>query len=122
MLIGVYGTLKRGFRADYLLKHGKFLISGFFKIPFKMYDTGSFPVLVKDVNNHKHNIFLEIFEINDPSIITSLDMYEGYPSLFVKSVVDNITDDIVVIYTAGKGLEEDANNGLYEIIKSGKYE
>lgn len=86
--IGVYGTLKKNFHPNHILREGnaKLIKEGYYKIPYKMFYTGYFPFLQSDDKNN--NIYLEIYEI-DKYTENNLDIYEGYPVLFEdrKSVV-----------------------------------
>lgn len=112
--IGVYGTLKKGHRANDLLENSDFI--GTFKeaIPFQMYNLGAYPALIKDsVNNI---ITLEVYKVEDPVTLQRLDRYEGYPSLYQKSHI-NVENMDVIIYTMED--KEYVNDSL--IVKSGNW-
>lgn len=117
MLVGVYGTLKKGFRANDLLEDSELVKDGFFKVKYRMHHIGGFPALIP--SKYKNKIYFEIYDVKDESIIEHLDNYEGYPSLFKKNVFE-VDGKSVMIYTAGEGIC--GRKQHYEIIKSGKYE
>lgn len=111
--IGVYGTLKRGQRANGMLATGTFIGEFKVEIPFQMYNLGSFPALVASEENHL--ITLEVYEVNDEQTLRGLDRYEGYPNLYQKSTVQVETMD-VTIYT----MIDKRHGG--ELMESGNWE
>lgn len=88
MYIGVYGTLRKGQRANYMMNKTGFI--GTFKeeLPFIMVDLGSFPALL-DSEEHKFAVF-EVYEINDndEATLRQLDNYEGYPAFYDRKAVE----------------------------------
>ena len=76
--ISVYGTLRKGERANDMLEDCEFLGTTVEKINFKMYNCGSFPALVEsqDVNE----ITFDTYKLPEDSemIERRLDNYEGY--------------------------------------------
>lgn len=118
MIIGVYGTLKNGHRAHYLLGEDAQLVSeGYHEIPYIMMDAGSFPALIPSEKNHK--IHLEIYRIKEENI-KEIDHYEGYPHLFNKEKI-NIDNNEVWIYTFNK-YREGFNEKYFKKIVNGKFE
>lgn len=115
MKVGVYGTLKKGFGANGMLATSRFVKSGYFQIPYQMYDLGAFPALVPDSKMNK--IFLEIYDV-DRSTMQQLDRYEGYPNLYKKHLI-NLEEDEVTIYVGGDSI----NNQIEtcNIVENGKY-
>lgn len=85
MLLSVYGTLKKGFLAHYKLGKTKLVHVGFHDIGFKMIDLGPYPALIK--SKELHPIYLETYEISDETTLQEIDMYEGYPSLYLKETI-----------------------------------
>ena len=83
--IGVYGTLKKGQRANGMLANSPFVGEFRVSIPFQMYNLGSFPALI--ASEEEHGITLEVYHVNDDAILQRLDRYEGYPSLYQKSII-----------------------------------
>jgi len=115
--IGVYGTLKRGQRANGMLASGTFIGEFKVEIPFQMFNLGSFPALVAAEENHP--ITLEVYEVKDEQTLHSLDRYEGFPGLYQKSNIPVITFDgtmDVTIYT----MKDKAYHA--ELMESGNWE
>ena len=76
--ISVYGTLRQGERANYMLKDCEFIGVSEEKLPFKMVDLGSFPALMTTDENNK--LIIETYKLpkDSKAIEARLDMYEGY--------------------------------------------
>jgi gamma-glutamylcyclotransferase (GGCT)/AIG2-like uncharacterized protein YtfP len=82
-IIFVYGTLRRGERADLAKQAHNFdtTFIGDDKINGKMYHLGAFPGVKASSGDFSPNapiVVGELFRIMAPSIITLLDHYEGY--------------------------------------------
>lgn len=78
--VSVYGTLRKGERANYMLDNCEFIGATIEKLPFIMVNLGSFPALLEsEVNNQ---IVLETYKFpEEPNMIEArLDSYEGYQS------------------------------------------
>lgn len=81
----VYGTLRKGERADLSKHQGKFCVSylGLDEINGKLYHCGAFPGLKllasssEDFNPKLPTVVGEVFLVNTPSIGVMLDHYEG---------------------------------------------
>lgn len=88
-LVAVYGTLRKGFGnySTYLDNDGvKYLGEDLTKKEYTMYSINSgFPGVV---HKGKTAITIEVFEILEPSIISSLDALEGYPRMYVKEKIN----------------------------------
>lgn len=84
MLVGVYGTLKKGYSNHRLLENYKFKGTELIEGRYKLYDLGPFPG-IKPGNG---NLFIEIYEVDDQAGLNSLDELEGYPYLYSKNYVD----------------------------------
>jgi len=77
----VYGILKGGFPANYILRSsnyvGKFYVDG-----FKMYDLGQFPAVVRG----KGMIYGEVYEVND-GVLAMCDDLEGVPNFYKRETM-----------------------------------
>lgn len=73
-IVGVYGTLKKGYSNHRLLKDSKFLGSLWSKELFTMYSMGRFPALTKRQNN---SVYFEIYEV-DEDTLENIYRLEGY--------------------------------------------
>lgn len=70
--LGVYGTLKKGNRLNYVLKDSKFL--GEIEIPgFDMYSLGYYPAIERGSGS----ILAEIYEVSD-RVLKLTDSIEGF--------------------------------------------
>lgn len=78
----VYGTLKKGFRANHLLAKSSFVSEAKSILPFSMVGTG-FPQAYLDTKGHP--VKGEIYEITEETLLT-LDYYEGYPGFYSRKV------------------------------------
>lgn len=76
--ISVYGTLRQGERANYMLNKCEFIGVSEEELPFKMVDLGSFPALMTTEENNKLTIETYKLPENSTVIEDRLDMYEGY--------------------------------------------
>ena len=90
-IIFVYGTLRKGERADLAKQSGSFGVCflGNDTIGGKMYHLGAYPG-VKDAADYdagKPTVEGEVFLIVDASIIAVMDAYEGYPHLYDRKQV-----------------------------------
>ena len=111
-IIGVYGTLRKDEGANYKLSNCECI--GIFreKIPFQMYNLGWYPCLTQ--SEEENEITLELYKV-DENTEKMLDSYEGYPSLYQKSII-NINDMEVTIYSMKNG-----KIGSEYIVKSGDW-
>ena len=76
--IGVYGTLKEGFNNyDKFLSPRKAVYKGFVTLPFLMYGTKDYPMLIPSSSlEKKMDIYIEIFELN-PDELKQMDAFEA---------------------------------------------
>ncbi len=74
MLVAVYGTLKTG-EDNYarFLPGRTSLFRGFVEIPYRLYENGSYPMLVASPS--KSRVFVEVFDV-DEAKIKELDALE----------------------------------------------
>lgn len=117
MYIGVYGTLRKNQRANYMMNKTEFIGTFTEKLPFTMVDLGSFPALL-DSEELKTATF-EVYKIDDEDNTTliKLDSYEGYPSFYNRKTVLLKNDMEVWFYFIKK--EESAYHGT--IIENGDW-
>ena len=75
MLVAVYGTLKRGYGNHRRMLNGYIpLQSLFIEIPFHMYATDAYPMILPSLENHP--IYVEVFEV-DAVKLAELDRLEA---------------------------------------------
>jgi gamma-glutamylcyclotransferase (GGCT)/AIG2-like uncharacterized protein YtfP len=72
--VAVYGTLKKGYRNyERLLPGREPIFRGFVSVPYRLYGTPEYPMLVPVFE--KHPVLVEIFEL-EPSKLEELDALE----------------------------------------------
>lgn len=106
-IVGVYGTLKRGYgNYNYFLKNqsyymGKAIIRG-----LKLYTLGGFPGVRPGNRNDK--VKIELFEI-DISILKKIDRLEGIPFMYSRFKATHNKKNIqpIYFYMYNKNLPED---------------
>lgn len=103
-LIFVYGTLRKGERADLSRNGPAFGVSymGEDYISGSLYHLGAYPGVKLDGDTFKEgypDVTGEVFRIMDASIKTILDAYEGYPNLYNRSQVTTARGRRVWVYT-----------------------
>ena len=85
--IFVYGSLKRGQNHHYyLLRDSKFLGSFRTAPKYRLFDAGSYPLLVKD-EDRGHPVQGEVYEVS-PDLLADLDFHEGVPNSYVRGPVE----------------------------------
>lgn len=77
----VYGTLKKGYGANYKLKDETFLGDFVSEDHFRVFGTG-FPMAVLSTDGHP--LRGEVYTV-DTDTLRTLDAYEGYPSFYTRS-------------------------------------
>lgn len=104
----VYGTLKKGHRANHLLDDAEFL-GGYETEPcFTMYDLTSYPAVSIGGTTP---ILGEVYEVDD-STLRKLDAYEGYPTLYQKHTLQTIYGD-VDMYVMDRELAQQYSNNSF---------
>lgn len=86
MYVFVYGTLKQGFHNHQHLENAEFICEATTKDKYPMVNIEEyFPYLINDkgVGNNVHG---EVYKI-DTSILTFLDILEGYPELYIREKI-----------------------------------
>ena len=97
-LLFVYGTLRKGEGSDLSISSGAEFVSED-DINGNIYNLGWYPGVTIGGNNVVHG---EVFKLTDASIIRQLDIYEGYPNLYDRSVVETKGGRRVWVYTINR--------------------
>lgn len=118
VLVGVYGTLRKGCGAEARLGNAKLVDTIEVLIPYAMYSTGPYPVLVS--SNSINKIVFEVYNVKHSETLRELDIYEGYPDLYGKETIETDLGE-VIIYTGGNSLKEYVKNGYFKQITSGDW-
>lgn len=112
-LLFVYGTLRKGERAD-LSKHEKdFGVTylGEDIINAELYDLGSYPGVKEPglgaFEVEEPRVHGDVFRIEDQSIISILDHYEGYPYLYNRTTTETMDGREVWVYTYNGEVDAD---------------
>jgi gamma-glutamylcyclotransferase (GGCT)/AIG2-like uncharacterized protein YtfP len=114
----VYGTLRRGERADLQKQAHNFGVSfmGIDVINGKMYHLGAYPGvknLVVEFDSNLPIVYGEVFRIHEPSIVALMDAYEGYDAdeptrgLYNRSQVFTEKERPVWVYSYNPPVTED---------------
>ena len=108
MKLFVYGTLKKDFHNNYLLKESKFLKDVITDDKFPMFmQWESFPYLKNE--NKGYRIKGELWEVDDEKI-KELDYFEGVPDLYYRDTLKIDAKDVFVYF-----MTEDVNVDDYEL-------
>jgi len=103
MRVFVYGTLKEGFHNHRCLEGATFVKQTRLARPFRMFDTGGFPVLLPATEN-KPGYFPtgEVYELPEGSIgrriLARLDALEGEGRMYHRRVFLDAEGDAVSVY------------------------
>jgi gamma-glutamylcyclotransferase (GGCT)/AIG2-like uncharacterized protein YtfP len=73
MLIGVYGTLKKG-HGNHRLLEGQELVGNITLEGFVMHSLGGFPAIVEG----EGSVVAEVYQVEDGEVLRRLDSLEGY--------------------------------------------
>ena len=84
--LAVYGTLRKSFGNNYLLKNSEFLGERALTLPFKMVDLGSFPGLTPD--DKFNTIIVEVFNVSETLLMSRIDALEGHPNFYTRISID----------------------------------
>jgi gamma-glutamylaminecyclotransferase len=82
--IFVYGSLRRGERANGLLADATFVGEARTAVGFTLYDLGSFPGVVRCGDRA---VLGELYEVDDATL-ERLDRYEGHPHFYLRQAID----------------------------------
>lgn len=117
MYIGVYGTLRIGQRANYMMKNTTLVGTFTEELPFTMVDLGSFPALLDSEEPKKATFEVYDMQDDDAATLRQLDNYEGYPAFYDRKAV-KISNGMEVWFYFMKR-SETAYHG--EVIKDGDW-
>lgn len=116
--IFVYGTLREGKGADYMMK-GNTEPLGVTRICATMFSLGGFPgikVASEDFVTEGPKVEGELHLITDENLSSRLDSYEGYPNLYTRRVVETELGPRTWVY------EYNGEPGAERLIPSGVWE
>jgi gamma-glutamylcyclotransferase (GGCT)/AIG2-like uncharacterized protein YtfP len=103
----VYGTLKRGGRANYLLAGQEFVGEARTLPRYRLFTRNWYPCLVDDPRGYA--IEGELWRVQEPAL-PALDEFEGAADLFERKpiLVEGVAEEIVAYFFLGpvEGLEE----------------
>jgi len=87
--IFVYGTLKRGFDNNDILKDAKYLCKAETVRSFAMFEetSGNYPYLLKDENKGYHKIKGELYKIYRKDVLKKIDYFEGAPDYYKREKI-----------------------------------
>jgi gamma-glutamylcyclotransferase (GGCT)/AIG2-like uncharacterized protein YtfP len=90
----VYGTLKKGFRANFLLENEVFISNAKTIDKFCMVSSelGSYPILYNNVSNLGKKVYGEIYSVSCDKF-EELDSYEDVPNLYKRIEIIVETDE-----------------------------
>lgn len=84
--IFVYGTLKKGGCNNFLLKNDEFLREVVTRPIYRLYDNGSYPMLIEDSKSGKA-IQGELWSVSKATV-ARLDRLEGVPHLYQRKNIE----------------------------------
>lgn len=81
----VYGTLRRGQRANGIINRGTttYVGTGRITTPCRIANLGGFPAICPSLMGH-HQPVVDVYNVEDEDIKNALDHYEGFPRLYTK--------------------------------------
>lgn len=85
-VFAVYGTLRKGQRANHMLKDAKYL--GTDTVQGTLLNIGAYPGYLPSPESH--SVVVDLYEVECDENKRVLDSYEGYPILYEKTLV--VTD------------------------------
>jgi gamma-glutamylcyclotransferase (GGCT)/AIG2-like uncharacterized protein YtfP len=103
MKVFVYGTLKRGFHNHRCLEGAVFVKETCLATPFRMFDTGGFPVILPATEN-KPGYFPtgEVYELPEGGagelVLARLDALESEGYMYHRQEFYTLDDEIVSVY------------------------
>lgn len=87
MYLFTYGTLKKGFCNNSLIRELEFIDTAKTIEKYQMYPCSNyaFPFVIKSEKNHQ--IVGEVYKLNSKKDLDLLDELEGYPSLYIRETI-----------------------------------
>lgn len=110
-LLLVYGTLKKGYGNNHILKDSEYIGERTISA-FTMYHLGGFPAITKEPHGP---ILCELYRINDETL-ARCDRLEGTPTFYYRELVETEKGEEAYIYFYANPL---ALPGRASVIKSG---
>lgn len=96
----VYGTLKRGgIYHHYIPNEDKFLSTAITKEKYKLFACEECPFLIEETNEKSYQVYGEIFEVSEETII-KLDELEEVPDMYYKkniTVLDSTGNEQTIV-------------------------
>jgi gamma-glutamylaminecyclotransferase len=86
MYVFLYGTLKKGYRNNSLMEGQKFIRNVETEPLYRLYDNGSYPMLVLQKNLPANSIKGELWEVTE-KCAKKLDLLEGVPYLYKRAEI-----------------------------------
>jgi len=115
MKFAVYGTLRRGYSNNRVLKDASFIGEGLTQEEYRLTANG-IPFVSR--KNPVSRVKVEVFETEDPSIIDDVDSLEGHPRFYKR-------EEIPVVMTDGEVVTAELyfceGRELLNLIESGDY-
>jgi len=109
-VVGVYGTLRKGYGNHRLLESSEFL--GNAKLRGTMYSLGPFPAISVHGNTDLH---LELYQVDAPTL-RNLDGLEGHPHFYQRQKVET-SGGPAWVYT----MDHDDTLSLHKVVTSGDW-
>jgi gamma-glutamylcyclotransferase (GGCT)/AIG2-like uncharacterized protein YtfP len=110
-LLFVYGTLRKGERADLSRSSHSMCVDfvGEDSINGEIYNLGWYPGLkytTDDFNTEFPTVEGDVFRIRSSSVVPFLDAYEGYPNLYNRIETRTASGKVVWVYTYNHAVSE----------------
>ena len=106
-LVGVYGTLKKGFHNNYLLNHAEYVGVGVTQDVYPLIVSG-LPYLLEE-KGVGHHVHMEVYAVSD-TLLQNLDALEGHPTWYRrKEVPVRMSDGSVKIAWVYFNIQEKRN-------------
>lgn len=98
MLVALYGTLKVGYsNYEAHLKGHEPVTARYLELPFEMYASEEYPMLIPAANGKRHRIWVEIFDVDDAKL-RELDDLEAPYGYWRETVFAEALGEDVAIY------------------------
>lgn len=111
MKVAVYGTLRQGFGNNRLLADSKYLGLETLKGPFSMISCGGFPAIFLHENKEISNpLTIEVYEVDENTLLNSLDMLEGYPTFYNRTQIPTSFGDAWIYHFPESRWREKSEN------------
>lgn len=120
MIVGVYGSLRKGLGNHALIKrHGSQMIGdGYLKIPHTMYSLGGYPCICKSDSPKTNKSFIELYPVVSDEMLKDLDRLEGNGSFYTREEV--VLDDGTVAWVYFIP-EDRVDTRRLEVVESGDW-